>query len=48
MAMIARNFQVELDSTHGPVTERLSFTMIPHGLRLRLRERAAEAASSVI
>ncbi len=40
MAMIARNFEIELDESHGPVTERFSFTMIPEGLRVRLRERA--------
>jgi cytochrome P450 len=39
MAMIARNFEIELDRSNGPVTEFLSFTMIPKGLRVRLRER---------
>ena len=39
MAMLARNFEVELDQTNEPVTELLSFTMIPKGLRVRLRER---------
>jgi cytochrome P450 len=39
MAMIARNFELELDSTGGPVTERFTFTTIPKGLRVRLRER---------
>ncbi len=42
MAMIARNFQIELDDTAGPVTELFTFTMIPRGLRVRLRERAAD------
>ncbi len=41
MAMIARNFQIELDESTGPVSELLAFTMIPRGLRVRLRERAA-------
>ncbi|MGH2852588.1 MAG: cytochrome P450 [Solirubrobacteraceae bacterium] len=41
MAMIARNFEMELDESAGPVRERLSFTMIPAGLRVRLRERVA-------
>jgi hypothetical protein len=41
MAMIARNFHVELDRSNGPVKEQLSFTMIPRGLRVRLRERVA-------
>jgi hypothetical protein len=41
MAMIARNFEVELDESRGPVKEQLNFTMVPHGLHLRLRERVA-------
>jgi cytochrome P450 len=41
MAMIARNFEVKLDESHGPVEEKFSFTMIPHGLHLRLRERVS-------
>jgi cytochrome P450 len=41
MAMIARNFDVELDDSGRPVREQLSFTMIPQGLRVRLRERAS-------
>ena len=41
MAMIARNFELELDTTGGPVTERFAFTTIPRGLRVRLRERVA-------
>ncbi len=44
MAMIARNFELELDTTGGPVTERFTFTMIPKGLRVRLRERATDRA----
>ena len=39
--MIARNFEVTLDASGGPVTEHLSFTMVPQGLRVRLTERAA-------
>jgi cytochrome P450 len=39
MAMIARNFEVALDDSRGPVTEQLSFTMVPKGLWVRLRER---------
>ncbi len=38
MAMIARNFQIELDESAAPVTEHFAFTMIPRGLRVRLRE----------
>jgi Cytochrome P450 len=41
MAMIARNFEIELDDSEGPVTEQFSFTMVPRGLRVRLRRRAA-------
>jgi len=41
MAMIARNFELELDESGGPVTERFGFTMMPDGLRVRLRERSA-------
>jgi hypothetical protein len=43
MAMIARNFEVELDNTNGPVNEQLSFTMVPQGLRVRLQERVTQA-----
>lgn len=39
MAMLARNFEIELDDTGGPVKELFSFTMIPQGLRVRVRER---------
>jgi cytochrome P450 len=44
MAMIARNFEVELDNTNGLVNEQLSFTMVPRGLRVRLRERVTQAS----
>jgi cytochrome P450 len=40
MAMIARNFHIELDRSAGPVREQLAFTMIPRGLRVRLHARA--------
>jgi cytochrome P450 len=39
MATIARNFQIELDGSSGPVEEEFSFTMVPRGLRVRLRKR---------
>ena len=39
LAMIARNFQIELDESAGPVTEVFQFTMAPKDLRVRLRER---------
>lgn len=42
LAMIARNFELELDDTQGPVRECFTFTMIPEGLRVRLRERSAD------
>jgi cytochrome P450 len=44
LAMIARSFELELDSSAGPVTELFSFTAVPQGLRVRLRERAAARA----
>ncbi len=47
LAMIARNFEVELDTTGGPVSELFQFTMIPKGLRVRLRERAPQQAITV-
>ena len=39
VAMIARNFEVTLDESNGPVTERLNFSMKPQGLSVRLRQR---------
>lgn len=42
MAMIARNFEIELDESR-PVRERLSFTMVPEDLRVRLRRRRPDA-----
>jgi cytochrome P450 len=41
LAMIARNFEIELDPDAPEVRELFAFTMIPRGLRLRLRERRA-------
>lgn len=41
LAMFARNFEVELDTSKGPVQEYFTFTRSPQGLRVRLRERAA-------
>jgi cytochrome P450 len=46
LAMIARNFELELDHSQGPVTEVFSFTMVPQGLRVRLRQRAPHSASA--
>lgn len=39
IAMIARNFEVTLDESNGPVTERLNFSMKAQGLSVRLRAR---------
>jgi cytochrome P450 len=40
LGMIARNFEIELDESGGPVDESFGFTMVPRGLRVRLRERS--------
>jgi cytochrome P450 len=45
LAMIARNFEIELDPAAAPVTELLGFTMSPRGLRVRLRERVPAVAA---
>lgn len=50
MAMVARNFELELDESAPAVRELLSFTMIPKGLRVRvkgLRVRVKQRAASV-
>jgi cytochrome P450 len=47
MAMIARNFHIELDESAGPVSEHNTFTLVPKGLRVRLRERARERPALV-
>jgi cytochrome P450 len=39
LAMIARNFRIELDESDGPVSEQFALTMVPKGLRVRLHER---------
>jgi cytochrome P450 len=39
LAMIARDFELELDASAGQVEETLKFAMVPEGLRVRLRER---------
>jgi hypothetical protein len=46
MAMIARDFELELDESEGPVKEYYGFVMVPSGLRVRLRERVPVAASA--
>jgi cytochrome P450 len=40
LIMVARNFEIELDSSQGPVEEDFAFTMAPKGLRVQLRERS--------
>ncbi len=47
LAMIARNFEIELDTSQGEVSEVFSFTTMPHGLRVRLRERVVEPPMAV-
>jgi cytochrome P450 len=44
IATLARNFELTLDDSNGPVEERFAFTMVPAGLSVRLRERALVAA----
>lgn len=39
LAMIACDFELELDDSAGQVRETLKFAMVPEGLRVRLRER---------
>jgi cytochrome P450 len=42
LAMVARNFELELDDSGGPVRESFGFAMTPRGLRVRLRERSVK------
>jgi cytochrome P450 len=44
LAMLARNFEIELDESTGAVSEELGFVMVPRGLKVRLRERQSRAA----
>jgi cytochrome P450 len=46
LAMLARNFEIELDESGGEVTEELGFVMVPRGLRVRLRARQSLIPSS--
>jgi cytochrome P450 len=39
LGMIARNFELTLDESAGPVREAFGFTMVPHGLQVRVRSR---------
>ncbi len=47
LAMIARNFEIELDQPERPVTELFNVTMVPKGLRVRLRHRVLSTAAHV-
>ncbi len=48
MAMLARNFEIELDGAAEPVTEALNFTMVPEGLSVYLRERRANETAAAV
>jgi cytochrome P450 len=41
LAMLARNFEIRLHPTAGPVKERFAFTMAPSGLEVHLDRRVA-------
>jgi len=43
MATIARNFELALDESGGPVRGRSNFTIVPENLRLRMRPRRPSA-----
>ncbi|HXS34263.1 MAG TPA: cytochrome P450 [Solirubrobacterales bacterium] len=43
LGMLARNFELELDESGKPVREAFGFTMVPRGLRVRLRERSSRS-----
>lgn len=45
IAMIFRDFELELDASAGAVRESFEFAMIPKGLRVRLRERKTISSS---
>jgi len=45
MATIARNFEIELDESAGPVTEKQNFTTVPENLRVRLKARRSAHGS---
>ncbi len=40
LAMIARNFEWEVDESAGRVTEAFEFAIVPRKLRIRIRERS--------
>ena len=47
LAMIARNFEFELDPKAAPVEEEFAFAMGPRGLRVHMRERTSSKAGAV-
>jgi hypothetical protein len=47
LAMLARNFEIELDNSKGEVKELFNFAMIPQGLHVRLHERVSEQPAPV-
>jgi cytochrome P450 len=47
IAMIARDFTIELDQSQGAVEEAFHFAMVPKGLRVRLRQRIAASPNPV-
>jgi cytochrome P450 len=46
LATLARNFEITLDPAAPPVREQFRFTMLPQGLRVRLRQRPAPNAEA--
>jgi cytochrome P450 len=42
LAMLCRDFEIELDESAGEVSESFKLAMVPVGLRVRLRQRSAE------
>jgi cytochrome P450 len=46
LGMLARNFELELDESGKPVSEAFGFTMVPRGLRVRLRERSDRSVAA--
>jgi hypothetical protein len=47
VAMIARDFELDLDEPSGPVCGRFSFAVIPDGPRVGLRERVRQTSERV-
>jgi cytochrome P450 len=45
LAMIARNFELELDDSAGPVEEAFKFAMVPQGLRVQLSVRVSSGSA---